>query len=95
VDTPWIAPLEIDEIGFQQVSFPANLILRVVAAMRDGVEALRRHADGSPTLCPLPGHARCSFRPVGAIEADRGIRPVTERSSPLLKRSLNLAFAAD
>jgi 2-methylisocitrate lyase-like PEP mutase family enzyme len=53
-DTPWLSPADLGAMGFQQVSFPASLILRAVAAMRDGLEALRRHADGTEPLKPLP-----------------------------------------
>lgn len=52
-DTPWFAPAELGAMGFMQVSYPASLIFRVTAAMRDGLAALRRHADGTEALKPL------------------------------------------
>ncbi|CAM3525319.1 isocitrate lyase/PEP mutase family protein [Bordetella sputigena] len=53
-DTPWLSPAELGAMGFTQVSYPASLILRVVQALRDGLSALRRHADGVEPLAPLP-----------------------------------------
>lgn len=52
-DTPWLSPAELGEMGFMQVSYPASLIFRVVAALRDGLEALRKHADGTTPLKPM------------------------------------------
>ena len=49
-DTPWLTPSVLGEMGFSQVSFPVSLILRSVAAMREGLEALRKHGDGRETL---------------------------------------------
>src|SRR5579871_644528 len=43
---PWPAPAELGALGFAQVSYPATLLFRVVAAMDDALTALRRHADG-------------------------------------------------
>ncbi|ARP80738.1 hypothetical protein CAL12_07740 [Bordetella genomosp. 8] len=52
-DTPWLSPAELGAMGFTQVSYPASLILRVVQALRDGLSALRRHADGAERLIPM------------------------------------------
>jgi 2-methylisocitrate lyase-like PEP mutase family enzyme len=52
-DTPWLSPAELGAMGFTQVSYPASLILRVVQALREGLAALRRHADGTEALRPL------------------------------------------
>ncbi|QJP16097.1 isocitrate lyase/PEP mutase family protein [Starkeya sp. ORNL1] len=52
-DTPWLSPAELGAMGFMQVSYPASLIFRVVAALRDGLEALREHADGTAALTPM------------------------------------------
>jgi 2-methylisocitrate lyase-like PEP mutase family enzyme len=52
-DTPWLTPAELGAMGFTQVSYPASLILRVVQALRDGLSALRRHADGVEPLAPM------------------------------------------
>jgi 2-methylisocitrate lyase-like PEP mutase family enzyme len=56
-DTPWFTPAELGAMGFMQVSYPASLIFRVTAAMRDGLAALRRHADGTETLKPMQNGA--------------------------------------
>lgn len=52
-DTPWFTPADLGAMGFMQVSYPASLIFRVTATMRDGLAALRRHADGTEALKPL------------------------------------------
>lgn len=52
-DTPWLTPKVLGEMGFSQVSFPISLMLRVVAGLRDGLQALRRHADGTEALVPF------------------------------------------
>jgi 2-methylisocitrate lyase-like PEP mutase family enzyme len=52
-DTPWLSPAELGAMGFMQVSYPASLIFRVVAALRDGLDALRKHADGTAALKPM------------------------------------------
>jgi 2-methylisocitrate lyase-like PEP mutase family enzyme len=52
-DTPWFTPAELGAMGFSQVSYPASLIFRATAAMRDGLAALRRHADGVERLAPM------------------------------------------
>lgn len=56
-DTPWLSPAELGAMGFTQVSFPASIIFRVVAAMKHAVSALRRHADGAEPLQPLANGA--------------------------------------
>jgi 2-methylisocitrate lyase-like PEP mutase family enzyme len=53
-DTPWLSPADLGAMGFRQVSYPASIILRAVQAMRDGLAALRRHADGTEPLPPMP-----------------------------------------
>ncbi|WP_066634033.1 isocitrate lyase/PEP mutase family protein [Bordetella sp. H567] len=53
-DTPWLSPAELGAMGFTQVSYPASLILRVVQGLRDGLSALRRHADGVEPMNPMP-----------------------------------------
>src|SRR5690606_35468958 len=44
-DTPWLTPTALGEMGFGHVSFPASLILRVVAAMESALGEIRAHAD--------------------------------------------------
>jgi 2-methylisocitrate lyase-like PEP mutase family enzyme len=56
-DTPWLSPAELGGMGFMQVSYPASLIFRAVAAMHDGLAALRRHADGSEAMRPMANGA--------------------------------------
>jgi 2-methylisocitrate lyase-like PEP mutase family enzyme len=56
-DTPWLTPAELGSMGFTQVSFPASLIFRVVVALQEGLQALRRHADGTEALQPFAGAA--------------------------------------
>jgi 2-methylisocitrate lyase-like PEP mutase family enzyme len=52
-DTPWLTPAALGEMGYSQVSFPVSLILRAVEAMREGLAALRAHADGTHPLLPF------------------------------------------
>lgn len=52
-DTPWLAPADLGAMGFTQVSFPASLLFRIVGAMRDGLAAIRRHADGIEPLSKM------------------------------------------
>jgi 2-methylisocitrate lyase-like PEP mutase family enzyme len=52
-DTPWLSPAELGAMGFTHVSYPASLIFRAIAAMRDGLASLRRHADGAGPMIPL------------------------------------------
>lgn len=54
-DTPWLTPAVLGEMGFNQVSFPISLLLRAVAAMRDGLEALKAHGAGTTPLTPFAG----------------------------------------
>ncbi len=55
--TPWLSPRDLGGMGFSQISYPVSLIFRAVAAMRDGLEQLKAHADGSAFLKPLPDGA--------------------------------------
>jgi 2-methylisocitrate lyase-like PEP mutase family enzyme len=52
-DTPWLAPGDLGAMGYSQVSFPASLIFRVTSVIRDGLAAIRRHADGVEPLTPM------------------------------------------
>jgi 2-methylisocitrate lyase-like PEP mutase family enzyme len=56
-DTPWLSPVELATMGFTQVSFPASIIFRVVAAMHDAIAALRCYAEGTEPLQPLANGA--------------------------------------
>jgi 2-methylisocitrate lyase-like PEP mutase family enzyme len=70
-NTPWISPADLGAMGFSQVSFPASLIFRVVAAVQDGLRALRRHADGTEPLCPFPQAETARATLDRAVELDR------------------------
>jgi 2-methylisocitrate lyase-like PEP mutase family enzyme len=52
-DTPWLAPKALGEMGFTQVSFPISLMLRVVAALREGLEAIKLHGNDEKFLQPF------------------------------------------
>lgn len=49
---PWPAPATLAQMGFTQVSYPASMILRVTAALADGLRQLRRHATGEVPMAP-------------------------------------------
>lgn len=52
-DTPWLSPAVLGEMGFNQISFPISLMLRVVEGLREGLAALRAHGDGHTFLHPF------------------------------------------
>jgi 2-methylisocitrate lyase-like PEP mutase family enzyme len=70
-DTPWLAPADLGAMGFCQVSFPASLIFRAVATMRDGLASLRRHADGTEPLVPMADAAAARATLDKAVRLDR------------------------
>jgi 2-methylisocitrate lyase-like PEP mutase family enzyme len=70
-DTPWLAPADLGAMGFSQVSFPASLIFRAVGAMRDGLAALRRHADGIEPMAPMADAASVRASLDKAVGLDR------------------------
>lgn len=70
-DTPWLAPADLGAMGFTNVSFPASLIFRVVGAMRDGLAAIRRHADGTAPMATLPDAAGIKATLDKAVNLDR------------------------
>ena len=74
-DTPWLAPADLGAMGFTQVSFPASLIFRIVGAMRDGLAAIRRHADGIEPLSKMADAAsvRATLDKAVDLERWRGI----------------------
>ncbi len=62
-ETPWIAPRDLFEMGFTQVSFPVSVVLRSFVAMRDGLAALRSYTSEGvpmPTL-EKAGEARAAL----------------------------------
>jgi 2-methylisocitrate lyase-like PEP mutase family enzyme len=58
VDTPWLSPAALREMGYSHVSFPASLMFRMVGVMQETLAALRRHADGIEALAPAADSAR-------------------------------------
>lgn len=80
--TPWLTPAILGEMGFSQVSFPVSLILRAVAAMRAGLEDIRRHGTGEIQMQPFDGMSKA--------------REVLDEAVNLTKwRSIETTFAAD
>jgi 2-methylisocitrate lyase-like PEP mutase family enzyme len=61
--TPWPTPAWLGSQGFTQVSYPASMILRVTAALDEGLRTLRRHATGEAAMEPDPrlGAARAAL----------------------------------
>jgi 2-methylisocitrate lyase-like PEP mutase family enzyme len=57
VDTPWLTPATLREMGYAHVSFPASLMFRIVGTMAQTLAVLRRHADGVETMSPAPESA--------------------------------------
>jgi 2-methylisocitrate lyase-like PEP mutase family enzyme len=70
-DTPWLAPADLGAMGFTQVSFPASLIFRIVGAMRDGLAAIRRHADGIEPLSKMADAASVRATLDRAVDLER------------------------
>ncbi|PSC06567.1 2,3-dimethylmalate lyase [Alsobacter soli] len=70
-DTPWISPADLGAMGFSQVSYPASLMFRLVATLRDALQALRGHADGSAPMQPFAGGAAARATLDKAVDLDR------------------------
>ena len=51
---PWPSPAELGALGFAHVSYPATLMFRIAATMRDALAALRKHATGTEPMMPDP-----------------------------------------
>jgi 2-methylisocitrate lyase-like PEP mutase family enzyme len=77
-DTPWLSPADLGSMGFTQVSFPASVLMRSVAAMRDGLAALRRHADGVERLEPMSNGASVRATLDAAVDLE-GWRAIERR----------------
>jgi 2-methylisocitrate lyase-like PEP mutase family enzyme len=58
VDTPWLTPAALGEMGYAHVSFPASLVFRIVGTMHDTLTALRRHATGAEAMSPAADSRR-------------------------------------
>ena len=80
-DTPWLTPRNLGEMGFSQVSFPISLMLRVVAALQEGLEALRAHGDGSKPLTPF-GRAKDARQMLDAAVAVKDWREIESLYAP-------------
>lgn len=52
---PWPTPADLGELGYSQVSYPATLLFRITATMRDALAALRLHATGQAAMPPDRG----------------------------------------
>jgi 2-methylisocitrate lyase-like PEP mutase family enzyme len=70
-DTPWLAPADLGAMGFTQVSFPASLLFRIVGAMRDGLAAIRRHADGIEPMSKMADAASARATLDKAVDLQR------------------------
>ncbi|EWY41708.1 carboxyvinyl-carboxyphosphonate phosphorylmutase [Skermanella stibiiresistens SB22] len=77
-DTPWLSPSDLGSMGFTQVSFPASVLMRSVSAMRDGLAALRRHADGVDRLEPMSNGASVRATIDAAVDLE-GWRAIERR----------------
>ena len=49
---PWPSPAELGQLGFAHVSYPATLLFRIAATMRDALATLRKHATGAEPMIP-------------------------------------------
>jgi 2-methylisocitrate lyase-like PEP mutase family enzyme len=71
VNTPWLAPKALGEMGFAQVAFPATLIFRTVAMMRETLAALRAHGSGEAAMAPSTEAAQSRQMLDDALEVAR------------------------
>lgn len=69
--TPWLSPAELGGMGYRQVSYPVTVMFRIVAAMRDGLAALRGHATGAKAMAPLANAADIRAAMDSAVELAR------------------------
>lgn len=69
--TPWLSPAELGKMGYRQVSYPVTVMFRVVAAMREGLAALRAHATGQRPLAPLANAAEIRAAMDSAVDLAR------------------------
>ncbi|HEY5366757.1 MAG TPA: isocitrate lyase/PEP mutase family protein [Casimicrobiaceae bacterium] len=82
VDTPWLAPAALGEMGFSHVSFPASLIFRAVGVMRDTLAALRAHATGAAPMAPAADSRQSRITLDDALDIARWRRVETEFAAP-------------
>ena len=81
VDTPWLTPAALGQMGFSHVSFPASLIFRAVGTMRDTLAALRRHASGIEPMAPAADSRQNRVTLDDALDLARWQRVETEFAS--------------
>jgi 2-methylisocitrate lyase-like PEP mutase family enzyme len=78
VDTPWLTPQTLGEMGYAHVSFPASLMFRIVGTMADTLATLRRHAQGIETMSPAATSAANRRVLDDALDAGRWQRIETQ-----------------
>jgi 2-methylisocitrate lyase-like PEP mutase family enzyme len=49
-DTPWLSPVQLGQMGFGHISFPATLIFRAADMMAATLAQLKKHADGEQPM---------------------------------------------
>lgn len=81
VDTPWLTPVVLGEMGYAHVSFPASLVFRIVGTMQQTLAALRRHADGTEAMSPSPESRDNRKRLDEALDVERW-QQIETRHSP-------------
>jgi 2-methylisocitrate lyase-like PEP mutase family enzyme len=82
VGTPWLTPAELGAMGYRHVSFPATLMFRAVATMRDTLAALRAHATGAAPLQPAANAAESRRTLDDALDLDRWRHIEAQAASP-------------
>lgn len=53
MDTPWISPAELGQMGYVQVSYPVTLMLRIVDVVEKTLGELRAFSIGAREMQPL------------------------------------------
>ncbi len=81
--TPWLAPAELDRMGFRQVSYPTSLMFRVVATMQTALANLRAHAEGTRAMTPMEDAAAIRAVLDDAVELKRWRDIETRYGEPL------------
>jgi 2-methylisocitrate lyase-like PEP mutase family enzyme len=82
VDTPWLTPGALGQMGFRHVSFPASLIFRAVGTMEQTLASLRRYAQGAEAMAPAPDSPRNRQVLDDALDAARWRRIETDYAPP-------------
>ena len=82
VNTPWLTPQTLADMGYRHVSFPTSLIFRAVGAMQQALASLRRHADGREAMAPAADAAEQRRVLDDALDVDRWHRIETDHRPP-------------